>query len=168
MYDYLVIESTGIAVPMPIAQTFATRAEDVCGDESHNHGADGAEGAMSVDGEGHDHPDFEGLSKYARLDTLVTVVDIFNVLHVLGGVETFADRRRFLGTKDAQPRLGQEGEVMEVVAKEGAGAVNISGSGAANAQAGIESANPEDEEPPALCSILLDQIECANVICKNG
>jgi G3E family GTPase len=48
-YDYLIIESTGIAEPLPIAETFTFE------DEAGN-----------------------SLSKYARLDTMVTVVDGLN------------------------------------------------------------------------------------------
>lgn len=51
-FDYLVIESTGIAEPLPIAETFTFRDE---------HGV--------------------SLSDVARLDTLVTVVDAVNFLH---------------------------------------------------------------------------------------
>ncbi|NLR76513.1 zinc metallochaperone GTPase ZigA [Leeia aquatica] len=50
-FDYLVIESTGIAEPLPIAETFTFTDEDGC-----------------------------SLSQFARLDTLVTVVDGFNFL----------------------------------------------------------------------------------------
>ena len=50
-FDYLVIESTGISEPMPIAETFSFR-----------------------DAEGY------SLSDFAELDTMVTVVDAFNFL----------------------------------------------------------------------------------------
>jgi G3E family GTPase len=49
-YDYLLIEGTGIAEPMPIAQTFSYPFE-----------------SMGID-----------LTKMARLDTMVTVVDALN------------------------------------------------------------------------------------------
>lgn len=51
-FDYLIIESTGIAEPMPIAETF-TFADD----------------------------DGESLSSIARLDTMVTLVDAVNFMH---------------------------------------------------------------------------------------
>jgi G3E family GTPase len=50
-YDYLLIESTGIGEPMPIAATFA-----------------------------HTNEDGESLSQVARLDTMITVVDAANFL----------------------------------------------------------------------------------------
>ena len=71
-WEYLMIESSGISEPLPIAQTFVMDVNS-CAPES---GAD------------HHHPqnhaDFVPLYQYARLDTLVTVVDLFNVLHILG------------------------------------------------------------------------------------
>jgi len=51
-FDYLVIESTGIAEPLPIAETFTFRDENGV-----------------------------SLSDVARLDTLVTVVDAINFMH---------------------------------------------------------------------------------------
>merc|ERR1719322_913666 len=57
----------------------------------------------------HDHshqhdetPDFEPLSKYARMDTLVTVLDSFNFFKILSQVETEADRKKFLGPDEEE------------------------------------------------------------------
>src|SRR6185312_14274721 len=50
-FDYLLIESTGISEPLPVASTFDFRSEDG-----------------------------ESLSDVARLDTMVTVVDAVNLL----------------------------------------------------------------------------------------
>lgn len=61
-FDYLLIESTGISEPMPVAETFAF-----------------------LDAEGF------SLSELARLDTLVTVVDGSHFLSLLNSTET-ADR----------------------------------------------------------------------------
>ena len=63
-YDYLVIESTGISEPIPIAQTFSFV------DESNN-----------ID-----------LSRYATLDTMVTVVDCYNFYKDFGSNESIIDR----------------------------------------------------------------------------
>jgi G3E family GTPase len=63
-FDYLLIESSGISEPMPVAQTFSYR------DETQN-----------ID-----------LSRIARLDTLVTVVDCFNFLRDYGSDATLKDR----------------------------------------------------------------------------
>ena len=51
-FDYLLIESTGISEPLPVATTFEFRDEDG-----------------------------ESLSDVARLDTMVTVVDTMNLLN---------------------------------------------------------------------------------------
>jgi len=91
-FDYLVIESTGIAEPLPVAQTFTM---DVNGD-----GTTGEVEHKMGDGHEHKEEDFKPLSNYARLDTLVTVVDSFNFLPVLSSVETEADRKAFLGDED--------------------------------------------------------------------
>ncbi|HEY2020352.1 GTP-binding protein [Paraburkholderia sp.] len=62
-FDALLIESTGVAEPMPIAETFAS-ADD-----------DGA-----------------SLAELARLDTMVTVVDAFNFLRDYGSADALAER----------------------------------------------------------------------------
>lgn len=62
-FDYLIIESTGISEPMPIAETFTFQDEDG-----------------------------NSLSDVARLDTLVTVVDAKNFLSDFGGADTLAQR----------------------------------------------------------------------------
>ncbi|MGF1532412.1 MAG: GTP-binding protein [Bernardetiaceae bacterium] len=64
-FDYLLIESTGISEPIPIAQTFTFQDED--------NGID--------------------LSRYAALDTMVTVVDAFNFLKDFSSPDTIARRR---------------------------------------------------------------------------
>lgn len=63
-FDYLLIESTGISEPLPVAQTFCYRDE-----------------ANGID-----------LSKISTLDTLVTVVDCFNFIKDFSSRETVQDR----------------------------------------------------------------------------
>ncbi|WP_095589224.1 GTP-binding protein [Actibacterium ureilyticum] len=70
-FDYLLIESTGIAEPMPVAATFVFRDEN--GDS---------------------------LSDLARLDTMVTVVDAVNLLHDFASHDALADRGETLGEGD--------------------------------------------------------------------
>ena len=70
-FDYLVIESTGISEPLPVAETFTF--EDEQG---------------------------ESLSNYATLDTLVTVVDTVNFFDNLGSLESLKDRGEFMGEDD--------------------------------------------------------------------
>lgn len=64
-FDYLVIESTGISEPIPIAQTFSFSDSD-----------------SSID-----------LSRYAQLDTMVTVIDAFNFYKDFGSAETIQSLR---------------------------------------------------------------------------
>jgi G3E family GTPase len=70
-FDYLLIESTGIAEPMPVAATFDFR------DEAG-----------------------ESLSDVARLDTMVTVVDAINLLRDFASHDFLGDRGESLGEGD--------------------------------------------------------------------
>ena len=63
-FDYLLIESTGISEPIPVAQTFSF----AIGDELYD------------------------LTQFSKLDTMVTVVDAFNFFRDLGSVDTILDR----------------------------------------------------------------------------
>ena len=86
-WEYLVIESTGISEPLPIAQTFVMDISS-CGPPQTPASSDPkseADGKTEVDSvsadssKEHDHNHavpHEPLSNYARLDTLVTVVDL--------------------------------------------------------------------------------------------
>lgn len=64
-FDYLVIEGTGIAEPIPIAQTFTYSFED-----------------SGID-----------LRQWARLDTMVTVVDAFNFAKDFNSLDTVYSRK---------------------------------------------------------------------------
>lgn len=70
-FDYLLIESTGVAEPMPVAATFDFR------DEAG-----------------------ESLSDVARLDTMVTVVDAINLLRDFSSHDFLSDRGESLGEGD--------------------------------------------------------------------
>ena len=64
-FDYLLIESTGISEPAPVAQTFSFVSED-----------------GEID-----------LSKFSYIDTMVTVVDCFNFFNDFGTNELLTDRK---------------------------------------------------------------------------
>ena len=70
-FDYLLIESTGISEPLPVAATFDFRDEDG-----------------------------ESLSDVARLDTMVTVVDAVNLLRDYSSHDFLHDRGETMGDED--------------------------------------------------------------------
>nr|BFD38651.1 zinc metallochaperone GTPase ZigA [Pseudomonas sp. FFPRI_1] len=70
-FDYLLIESTGISEPLPVAETFTFR------DESG-----------------------QSLADIARLDTMVTVVDGMNFLQDYQAAQSLASRGETLGEED--------------------------------------------------------------------
>jgi G3E family GTPase len=70
-FDYLLIEGTGIAEPLPVAATFEFRNEDGF-----------------------------ALCDLARLDTMVTVVDAANLLADFGSTEFLSDRGESQGEED--------------------------------------------------------------------
>jgi G3E family GTPase len=70
-FDYLLIESTGIAEPLPVAATFSFRDEDG-----------------------------NSLSDVARLDTMVTVVDAANLLKDYDSADFLRDRGETAGEED--------------------------------------------------------------------
>jgi G3E family GTPase len=72
-FDQLVIESTGISEPLPVAETFTFTGED----------------GLS-------------LSDVARLDTMVTVVDAFNFLKDYSSQDSLEERGESLGEEDGR------------------------------------------------------------------
>ncbi|MDQ0123747.1 G3E family GTPase [Pseudomonas lini] len=70
-FDYLLIESTGISEPLPVAETFTFRDEDG-----------------------------QSLADIARLDTMVTVVDGMNFLLDFQAADSLASRGETLGDED--------------------------------------------------------------------
>ncbi len=64
-FDYLLIESTGISEPIPVAQTFSFETGEPLND----------------------------LTPFTRLDTMVTVVDAFNFFKDFGSAESLLDRK---------------------------------------------------------------------------
>ncbi|MFN3190006.1 MAG: zinc metallochaperone GTPase ZigA [Aureliella sp.] len=72
-FDYLLIESTGISEPLPVAETFTFEDEDG-----------------------------SSLSQFADLDTMVTVVDAANFMKDFGSWDDLADRRLGLDEDDTR------------------------------------------------------------------
>ncbi|MFC7442864.1 GTP-binding protein [Laceyella putida] len=73
-YDYILIESTGISEPIPVAQTFTYSDEE--------NGID--------------------LPSLCRLDTMVTVVDAHRFWHDFSSGESLLDRKQALGEEDTR------------------------------------------------------------------
>ncbi len=96
-FDSLVIESTGISEPLPVATTFSFRDEDG-----------------------------NCLGDVARLDTMVTVVDALNLLADYSSQDFLADRGESLGEEDTRSLVGllvEQIEFADVVIVNKAGAV---------------------------------------------
>ncbi|MDQ0340053.1 G3E family GTPase [Caldalkalibacillus uzonensis] len=73
-FDYILIESTGIGEPVPVAQTFTYVDEE-----------------QGID-----------LSKYCRLDTMVTVVDAYRFWIDFSSGESLMDRNQAVGEDDTR------------------------------------------------------------------
>ena len=86
-FDYLVIESTGISEPLPVAQTFVMDVDSMQPKEydantSPNKDSNPSEGKLTVAAD-----ERQSLFHYAKLDTLVTVVAALNIYDVLASGE---------------------------------------------------------------------------------
>ncbi|CAD7971715.1 unnamed protein product [Amoebophrya sp. A25] len=122
-FDYLLIESTGISEPMPVAQTFCHSIEDLqelakapepAEEKTKKDPANLAEGGVqkrkssdenrALTSEDHEPPTIDPkarklaaqaveLRKLARLDTMVTVVDAAHIWEVLTSIEAVGDSK---------------------------------------------------------------------------
>ena len=95
-FDYLIVESTGISEPLPVAQTF-TMTEEELNNEDEEDTDDVNEEDMEQDDASDKGQRLEALSTYARLDTLATVVDAENIFDILDSIETLADKNNATG-----------------------------------------------------------------------
>jgi len=133
-FDYLVIESTGISEPLPVAQTFTLdvdgKGEGAMPFMSWSQ-AKAKEMGLKADESELEH---KSLSNYAKLDTLVTVVDALNVYDVLGSLETLAQ-------KNSSGMVGNTG---------------VAGPGTDTEEG--------EEDDRSIAQLMLDQIEFASVI----
>ncbi len=72
--DYILIESTGISEPVPVAQTFSYIDEE-----------------LGID-----------LTKFCRLDTMVTVVDAYRFWHDFESGDSLLDRKEAMSEEDTR------------------------------------------------------------------
>lgn len=99
-FDYLVVESTGISEPLPVAQTFVMDIEDLMegnlDDHDHDHHPENeVEEQDKVDEQ--DEGDVKSLMHFARLDTMVTVVDAMNIFDALSSIDTLKNKDNMAG-----------------------------------------------------------------------
>lgn len=99
-WDYLVIESTGISEPLPIAQTFVMDVEDHDHKHDHDHGD-----VPIVQSDGSVKKMANALLRYARLDTLVTVVDAYAFFDKLNELARVRDQPDADGTEEEDRTL---------------------------------------------------------------
>lgn len=160
-FDYLVIESTGIGEPLPVAQTFTMDVDNLGDYDVDDNG--GERGDNVEDGETKSKKrklevatDAKtSLSHYATLDTLVTVVDGLNLYDVLGSIETLADENNISGM------LGNTGAVTSNVGHDSVDIVCVLGNNEEEEE-NVHVASEIDDRP--VSQLWLDQIEYANVI----
>ena len=109
-FDYLVIESTGISEPLPVAQTFVMDVDEGGDDHDHEHETEVVEEESKLEQEGNQ---VKSLMHFARLDTLVTVVDAMNMFDALSSIETLADENNMAGMTGnaAEEQEGEEAMV---------------------------------------------------------
>src|SRR5690606_34467426 len=99
-FDYLLIESTGIAEPLPVADTFTFR-DDLGRSDYRRIGSTGLAEPRPVPGPSTSRDaQGRGLSDLARRDTLVTVVDGVNSPRDFHEAESLASRGESLGEDD--------------------------------------------------------------------
>ncbi len=173
-YDYLVIESTGIGEPLPVAQTFTMDVDGMEASHDHEHDGDDEE-------EGQEAPGMptivaptlkvaedekKSLSHFATLDTLVTVIDALNIFDVLGSIDTLASKNNVAGMNGLTGAFEEKADPMDDETKTEATENETSTEGGSKES---DASDDEEEEPPeiddrSVAQLLLDQIEFANVI----
>ncbi|KAF4951545.1 hypothetical protein FSARC_12876 [Fusarium sarcochroum] len=90
-FDYIIIESSGISEPEQVAETFDSRLAEQMDAMGTLEGAPGLDDDMIKVLQ--QLKDAGGLEKFARLDTTVTVIDAFTMLHDFDTGDLISSRR---------------------------------------------------------------------------
>ncbi|RGP78971.1 family inorganic phosphate transporter [Fusarium longipes] len=90
-FDYIIIESSGISEPEQVAETFDSRLAEQMDAMGSIEGAPGLDADMVKVLK--QLKEAGGLEKFARLDTTVTVIDAFTMLHDFNTSDLLSSRR---------------------------------------------------------------------------
>ncbi len=127
-WAYLLIESTGISEPLPVAQTFVMEVDDEQDDDKNDDQNDGhdrhGENSKMTTSLAEEKKDFEGMDRenegggrevqtlkenpllnFARLDTMVTVVDACSFFDSLTEIQKVKDQPDANGDEDEERTL---------------------------------------------------------------
>eukprot|EP00939_MAST-03C_sp_MAST-3C-sp1_P003253 g3253.t1 len=153
-FDYLVIESTGISEPLPVAQTFVMDVDEH-EDEHEEKRDEEAEEAETKSLKKQRklavaETEKSSLSHYATLDTMVSVVDALNIFDVLSSIEKLSEN-------NSTGMVGNTGLKSDGTSAPPGGATKTE-----DENGGAE--GEEEEDDRTLAQLMLDQIEFANVI----
>ena len=107
IYDYFVVETTGISTPLPIAQTFTMGGKDLK-QEDENGEVDISESEVKENERKEEgkQSKYDSLFTYARLDTMVTVVYAVNMFDVLQSMKFLADKNNKAGMIESSTTEG--------------------------------------------------------------
>jgi len=174
-FDAIIVESTGVAEPRPVAESFqfevdpaaaaaaaagkVSDAAAVAGSGGDAGGDGAANGNGTADGAASEAPsrrrqrEAVALNDIAPLDTLVTVVDVSTFGEMLATTDAPVDRWGPSGTKAAAADGGAAGGASDAAAKPGADPESA--------------AQAEAEEFRPLSQLLVEQVEYANVVVLN-
>ena len=168
-YDYLVIESTGIGEPLPVAQTFTMDVDSMQASHGHDHSheeeAPPAPGMPSLHVSNQlqvAQDEKKSLSHFATLDTLVTVIDALNIFDVLGSIDTLASKNNIAGMNGLTGAL-KETPKQDPMDADG-NKTEATETDSSTDDSSKEESDDEQVDDRSVAQLLLDQIEFANVI----
>ena len=168
-YDYLVIESTGIAEPLQTAETFTfgnyndTDDDDVktnidFHEHKHNHDNDSSKKESL----------FSKLDDISRLDTMVTMVDAFNFFNYLHSVQTLSQKYgNSAATACKEVKDGKNARAIASDEKQSQDTNTNTNTDKDKDKQDEQDAQDVKEDNRHVSHLLIDQIEFSNVIIIN-